>query len=66
MSEIDKVIQERKRDYYRALVELQEKFAAEFEALADEEHKTIGSEAKHMAKSLHYEAAKARREHLRG
>jgi hypothetical protein len=64
VSDIEKVIQERKRDYYRALVKIQEDFATVFDILADEENKPLGSEAKHMAKTLRHEAAKTRRNHL--
>jgi hypothetical protein len=64
MTDIQKTIHERKQAYYRALVQLQEDFAAEFDALAVEENKTIGSEAQHMAKTLRYEATQIRRNHL--
>lgn len=64
MSDIDQAIQTTKQEFYRALVELQEKYAAQFETLADEENKSFGSEAKHMAKTLRHEAATTRRNHL--
>jgi hypothetical protein len=64
MSDIEQTIQATKQEYYRALVELQEQFAERFDALAEEENKSFGSEAKHMAKTLRYEAAKTQRNHL--
>lgn len=65
MSDIQETIKATKQEFYRALVELQEQFAEQFETLADEENKPFGSEAKHMAKVLRHEAAKTRRNHLK-
>lgn len=64
MSGIDQVFEETRQAYYRALVELQEDYAARFDALAKEENKSFGSEPKHFAEHLRYEATKNRRNYL--